>query len=429
MTTTATRAENPAALYGRQTTLALGNFPGPGRTFGDVPTFVRNYALVKLAAARANAQLGVLDERRANAIVAACEEIVAGEHSAQFPSALLLGGGGTTTNMNINEVVAARATQLLGIAVHPNDHVNASQSTNDTYPTAMAVTVLDLAERPLAALGELASTLAAKADEFDGTEHLGRTCLRDAVALTAGQTHRSQAAAIRRTAAGLTSAVAAMTDVALGATVLGTGLGTPEGYRELAVAELAALTGRDIRPAADLFDALANLDPYADVAHAGARVALTLAKVAADIRLLSSGPTGGIGDLTIPAVQAGSSIMPAKVNPAIPEYVMQLSYRIRGCAHTVECAVAAGELELNVMEPVIVDSIVTIMADIESAATTFGQLCIAGITWDGPRREENLRGALDSWVTLSATSGYEATTIRYHAQNESTATSNGSADV
>ncbi|MDV3127965.1 lyase family protein [Mycobacterium sp. 21AC1] len=429
MVTTQTEAGQPAALYGKQTMLALGNFPGPGRTFGDVSTFVRNYALVKLAAARANAQLGVLDEQRANAIIAACGEIAAGEHSSQFPSALLVGGGGTTTNMNINEVVAARATELLGIEVHPNDHVNASQSTNDTYPTAMAVTVLDLAEGPLTALEELACALAAKADEYDGTEHLGRTCLRDAVSVTAGQTHRSQAVAIRRTAEDLNSAVAAMTAVALGATVLGTGLGAPEGYREIAVRELAALAGRDIRPAADLFDALANLDPYANVAHAGARVAMTMAKVAADIRLLSSGPAGGVGDLTIPAVQAGSSIMPAKVNPAIPEYVMQLSYRVRGCAHTVECAVAAGDLELNVMEPVIVDSIVTILTDIEAAATTFGRLCVAGITWDGPRREENLRGALDSWVTLSATSGYEATTTRYRAQTESTATSNGSANV
>ena len=425
MPPTQTHPRTDQPLYGQQTTLSLSNFTAPGRTLGDVPVFVRNYALVKLAAARANHALGVLDSARCDAIVAACQEVAAGEHAAQFPSALLLGGGGTTTNMNVNEVIAARATQLAGKAVHPNDHVNASQSTNDSYPTAMALTVLDLAQQPLQALDSLAGTLEAKAAEYDATLHLGRTCLRDAVTLTAGQSHRAQAAAIRRTARALHDAVACMHTVALGATAVGTGLGAPPGYRAIAVRELASVTGRDLQPAPDLFDALANLDPYAAIADAGARAALTMAKIAADIRLLSSGPAGGFGDLTIPAVQAGSSIMPAKVNPAIPEYVMQLSYRIRGAAYTVECAVAAGELELNIMEPVIVDSIITILADITAAATSFAQRCVAGITWDGPRREANLRGALDTWVTQSATTGYEATTTRYHAHTQPAPLSNG----
>ncbi|MFE5700524.1 lyase family protein [Rhodococcus koreensis] len=425
MVITQTTAEPATRLYGHQTTLSLENFPGPARTFGDVPTFVRNYALVKLAAARANHEVGVLDEARKDAIVEACEEIAAGAHPRQFPSALLLGGGGTTTNMNVNEVVAARASQLLGGPVHPNDHVNASQSTNDTYPTAMALTMLDLARQPLEALEELATTLEAKGAEFDQTPHLGRTCVRDAVTLTAGQSHRAQAAAIRRTAGALGDAVAEMHTVALGATAVGTGLGAPQGYRAITVRELASVTGRDLHPAPDMFDALANLDPYAAIADAGARAGLTMAKIAADIRLLSSGPAGGFGDLTIPAVQAGSSIMPAKVNPAIPEYVMQLSYRIRGAANTVQCAVAAGELELNIMEPVIVDSIITILADITAAATSFARRCVAGITWDGPRRQENLRGALDTWVTLAATTGYEASTTRYHDQARTAPVTNG----
>lgn len=403
-------------LYGEQTTLSLHNFPGPGRTLGDVPAFVRNYARVKLAAAQANHALGALDSPRRDAIVATCQEIAVGEHATQFPSALLLGGGGTTTNMNVNEVIAARATQLAGVPVHPNDHVNASQSTNDSYPTAMALTVLELAEPPLDALDELAAALEDKGTEFDDTPHLGRTCLRDAVSLTAGQSHRAQAAAIRRTAAGLRAAVDAMRTVPLGATAVGTGLGTPDGYRELAVAKLATVTGRQLQPAPDLFDALAHLDPYAEVAAAGARTGLTMAKVAADIRLLSSGPAGGFGDLTIPAVQAGSSIMPAKVNPAIPEYVMQLSYRIRGAAHTIEFAVSAGELELNVMEPVIVDALITIFDDLTAAATSFARRCVTGITWHGRRREENLAGAFDTWVALAATAGYEATTARYRSE-------------
>ncbi|KWX23653.1 aspartate ammonia-lyase [Mycolicibacterium wolinskyi] len=421
------KADQP--LYGQQTILALANFTAPGRTFGDVPAFVRNYALVKLAAAQANHSLGVLGSAQRDGIVAACEEVAAGHHADQFPSALLLGGGGTTTNMNVNEVIAARASQLAGAEVHPNDHVNASQSTNDTYPTAMALTVLDLVEHPVQALDELARALDDKAAEFDVTPHLGRTCLRDAVTLTAGQSHRAQSAAIRRTCEDLRSATAAMSSVPLGATAIGTGVGAPDGYRELAIGELVSLTGRQLEPAVDPFDALAHLDPYAAVAAAGARAGLTMAKVAADIRLLSSGPAGGLGDLNIPAVQAGSSIMPAKVNPAIPEYVMQLSYRIRGAAHTVEFAVAAGELELNVMEPVIIDALITIFDDLAAAATTFARRCVSGISWDGQRREENLSAALDSWVTLAAARGYDAATLRYRNNDLSTSGLNGDRHV
>lgn len=419
MTTTTQSSHHDLPLYGTQTTLSLDNFPGPGRSFGDVPAFVRNYAYVKLAAAQANHDVGRLEANHRDAIVAACREIADGTHPSQFPSALLLGGGGTTTNMNMNEVVAARASQIAGSPIHPNDHVNASQSTNDTYPTAMALTVFELAQEPLAALHRLIDALEAKAAEFDDTPHLGRTCLRDAVSLTAGQSHRAQSAAVRRVADGLRGAVASMTTIPLGATAIGTGLGAPEGYRELAVGHLTRAVGIELQPAPDMFDALAHLDPYAEISAAGARAALILAKIAADVRLLSSGPVGGVGDLTIPAVQAGSSIMPAKVNPAIPEYVMQLSYRIRGAAHTVECGVSAGELELNVMEPVILDSLITIFADLAAAATSFADRCVAGISWNGPRREENLAAAMDTWVNLASSDGYEAATTRYRVGTDS----------
>ncbi|SED23205.1 lyase family protein [Streptomyces melanosporofaciens] len=229
MPPTTTDAATAPPLYGEQTRLSLGNVPAPGRTFGQISAFVRNYVLVKQAAAQANHAVGVLDPERRDAIVAACREIVSGEHAEQFPSALVLGGGGTTTNMNVNEVIAARASQLAGCPVHPNDHVNASQSTNDSYSTAMALTVMDLAERPIAALEELARTLEAKGEEFEETVHLSRTCLRDAVTLTAGQSHRAQAAALRRTAGSLHAAVASMHTVPLGATAIGTGAGAPRG--------------------------------------------------------------------------------------------------------------------------------------------------------------------------------------------------------
>ncbi|GAA0521548.1 aspartate ammonia-lyase [Saccharopolyspora subtropica] len=399
-------------LYGLQTELGVENFPVRGRTFGDVVPFVRNYARVKLAAARVNHASGVLDQARCDAIVTACQEIIAGEHADQFPTPLVHGGGGTTANMNVNEVIATRASAIAGITVHPNDHVNASQSTNDTYPTAMALTILELVEAPVAALRELSAAFERKAVEFDQTPHLGRTCLQDAVAVTAGDTHRGHAAAISRVAAGLADAAAGLSAVPIGATAIGTGIGAPAGFGERCAEMLAALTGRRITSAENRYDSLAHLDPYAEIAAAGTRAAITIAKIAADLRILSSGPHGGFGDLTIPAVQAGSSIMPAKVNPVIPEYVMQLSYRVRGQSHTVDCAVAAGELELNVMEPVILDALTTIFDDIAAAADTFARRCVDGLAWNGVHRERNLTGALDQWVELSAAEGYETATSR-----------------
>ncbi|MCX5535846.1 lyase family protein [Streptomyces sp. NBC_00006] len=404
-------------LYGPQTELGVTNFPLRGRTFGDLGAFVRNYARVKLAAARVNHECGVLDAVRRDAIVAACEEIISGAHPDQFPTPLVHGGGGTTTNMNVNEVVAARASVLAGVEVHPNDHVNASQSTNDSYPTAMSLTVRELIGGPASALRELAGAFERKAEEFAGTRHLGRTCLQDAVALTAGDTHRGHAGAIRRAADGLETAASALREVPIGATAVGTGVGAPDGFGERVAADLAGLTGLMITAAPDRFDALAHMDPYAAIAAAGSRAAITMAKIAADVRLLSSGPHGGLGDLTIPAVQAGSSIMPAKVNPVIPEYVMQLSYRIRGQALTVDCAVAAGELELNVMEPVVVDALTTLLDDLTAAAQTFARRCVDGLAWNGPHRERNLTGALDHWVERAAFDGYENATTQLRSKS------------
>ncbi|MGO1859085.1 lyase family protein [Ancrocorticia populi] len=397
-------------LYGKQTELGVQNF-GPGRrTVADVPALVKNYGFVKQAAARANAKLGVITAEQAEAIEAAAHEVATGIHDDQFPTALVLGGGGTTTNMNANEVIATRAAQIAGERIHPNDHVNASQSTNDSYPTAMALTVMDLAEAPIKALRALADEFDAKAAEYEDTVRLGRTCLQDAVTLTVGETHRSHSAAIRRLAGEFEGAVVVLNEVPLGATVLGSGIGAVEGYREEAVAELAKLKGRALKPAPDMFDSLSNLDGYASIAHAASRAALTMAKIAQDLRMLSSGPLGGLQEVTLPAVQAGSSIMPGKINPVIPEYVMQLSYRVRGAASTVEMAVAAGELELNIMEPIIVDSLINIFEDVESAATVFGEECVRGLKWEGSRLDSNAEVAFDRWVTMSADVGYGETT-------------------
>ena len=408
-------------LYGMQTQLSLNNFDAPARRVGDIPAFVRNHALVKKAAAIVNRSYGVLDEAVATGIIAACEEVAAGAHADQFPTALVLGGGGTTTNMNMNEVIAARAAQIAGVPVHPNDHVNASQSTNDTIPTAIALTVIELAQEPLSALEDLAVALLEKALECADTRYLGRTCLQDAVSVGAAQTLRAQARAVRRTAHGLNEAVGGLAEVPLGATVLGTSLGAPEGFPQACTAALAELVDVAICPAKDLFDTLAHLDPYAAVADAAARAAITVAKIATDLRLRSSGPHGGLAEVTLPALQAGSSIMPAKVNPVVPEYAMQLSYRIRGASYTVSCAVAAGELELNVMEPIILDSLLDIFRDLGQAAGSMATLCVRGMKWDGPRRVENLSHALDPWVKLASQSGYEAASVARESQRQGAA--------
>ncbi|HEX4358845.1 MAG TPA: lyase family protein [Pseudonocardia sp.] len=400
--------------YGAQTELALGNFPTHGRLLSQVPELLRGYAWVKEAAARANVELGVLDEVRGAAIERAAREVADGGHNAEFPLPVVQGGGGTSTNMNVNEVLAARATELLAasgraeLRVHPNDHVNRSQSTNDTYPTAMALALAQLAGTTRASLDVLEHSLLAKGAEYDALVRLGRTCLRDAVPLTAGQTHRGQAHAVRRTSAVLARAAEDLLAVPLGGTVLGTGISAPPGFAAAAVGHLRARSGYEVTVAGDYFDAMANLDAYSGLANSCVRAAHVLAKIAADLRLLSAGAAVGRAEVVLPALQAGSSIMPGKVNPVVPELVMQLGYRIRGAASTVDAAVAGGELELNVMEPVILDALVTALTDLREASATFATRCIDGLVWDGPAVAANLAGSLHELVEMSAEVGYDA---------------------
>lgn len=404
---------NNRILYGAQTQLALENFPDGGRRLSDVPTLIRAYAHVKAAAAHANARLDVLDPERAAAIADAAEAIASGAYDDQFPLALVQGGGGTSTNMNFNEVIAHLATRALrsqgsSLGVHPNDHVNRSQSTNDTYPTAMALALYDLCQPALSALDQLQASLLAKAGERDDLLRLGRTCLQDAVLITVGQTHRGQAHAVGRTRDALARTVRELQSIPLGATAVGTGVGAPQGFPEIAVEYLRLRSGQDLSVSSDFFDSLANLDSYSAVANACVRAALVIAKIAADVRLLSSGPVGGLGEIAVPALQAGSSIMPGKVNPVIPELVMQLSYRIRGAAATVENGVAAGELELNVMEPIVFDALVSALQDLTDAAQVFATKCIDGLTWNDDAVERNARGALDHLVGRAVESGYQS---------------------
>jgi aspartate ammonia-lyase len=401
--------------YGKSTALAVRNFPACGRGLAETHAFLANYARVKAAAALANAELGALEPDVAEAIVAACAEVAAGGLHDQFPLPLVQGGAGTSTNMAVNEVLAARAEELLAesgapVPVHPNDHVNRSQSTNDTYPTAVALTLLDAGDEVLTALDILIESLLAAARRYRNVQRLGRTHLRDAVPLSAGDGHAAHAEAVRRTRSSLVFSLERFRTLPLGGTVLGSGIGAPEGYAALAVERLGELTDRELAPAGNLYDAMANADPYVLLAGSCTSAALAMAKVANDLRFLSSGPRSGICELELPELQPGSSIMPGKVNPVIPEYVLQLSFRVRGCAHTVEAAVAAGELELNVMKPVIFDALLTALGDLRVAALAFAEKCIDGVTWREEVLAEHSAASVGRFVELATEAGYDHAT-------------------
>jgi aspartate ammonia-lyase len=402
------------ALYGAHTVRGLANFTLTGPRAAERPDLVVALVQVKVAAARANADLGVLDAAVADAVVGAGREVAGGRWLEQFPVCVVQGGGGTVANMNANEVLANRAAELLGGArgtydlVHPNDHVNRSQSTNDVYPTALALATVTAGRRCLEGVRHLEATLRAKADEAGELERLGRTCLQDAVPLRVRDGQLAQANALARTAADLAASLDRLLAVPLGATAVGTGVGAPPGFRERAIGHLAEETGLEVVPAPDLFDALAHPDAYVRVAADLVRVALVAAKLAADLRLLSSGPVGGIGEVRLPAVQVGSSIMPGKVNPVLPELVLQVSFEARGTLSIVEAAVAAGELELNVMEPVIARHLLASLADVGEAARLFADRCVAGLSWVGTAVAAHLAGSLADGVELAAREGYAA---------------------
>jgi aspartate ammonia-lyase len=403
-----------AALYGAQTVRAAANFGTTSARLGDRPELLRALAQVKASAAEANSELGVLEPAIADAIVRAADELAAGTLADQFPVALVQGGGGTTTNMAVNEVLANRAAQLLGAepgradVVHPLDHVNRSQSTNDVVPTALALAVQACAPAALAGLADVIDALEGLAEKAGGDLRLGRTCLQDAVPLPIAAYHGAQVTAVRRAAVELSRSVEALLEVPLGATAVGTGIGAPAGYRERAVELLAERSGFPLRPSADLFDALAHLDPLLRVASEAAVASLTLAKIAADIRLLSSGPVGGIGEVRIPAVQVGSSLMPGKVNPVIPELVIQASFEIRGAAHVVELAVAAGELDLNVMEMVVARHVLAALVQLGEVASLFASRCLAGLEWDSAAVDRHLAGSRAAAVERALESGHDA---------------------
>lgn len=385
-------------LWGAQTARAVANFPLSGLPVGSFPVFVAALAQVKRAAARVNMRRGALDPALGAAIEAACVELVAGRHAGAFPVDVFQGGAGTSTNMNMNEVVANRALQILGSAIgrydvlHPNDHVNLAQSTNDAYPTALRVALLLHVERLRAALAALSDAFAERGAAFAEVVKLGRTQLQDAVPMTLGREFLAFAATLREDRDRLAEVAALLHEVNLGGTAIGTGLNAPLAYREAVVGELAGLTGLPLRPAADLIEACWDTGAFVLFSGMLKRTAAKLSKIANDLRLLSSGPRGGLGEIALPARQPGSSIMPGKVNPVIPEAVNQIAFQVIGADLTVTLAAEAGQLQLNAFEPVIAFNLLTSITLLTNGCDMLRTACVAGIE----ARPQTCRAHLDS---------------------------------
>jgi aspartate ammonia-lyase len=407
------RAVPADAYYGIQTARAIENFPISGLRAPSL--LVDATVLVKKAAAYANVTLGRLDSRVGNAITQAADEILAGGLRDQFVVDVYQAGAGTSHNMNANEVIANRAAELLGGSrgdyelVHPNDHVNMGQSTNDVYPTATRLALLLGHGELLVSARALATALDVKAREFDRVLKVGRTHLQDAVPMTLGQEFSGYAACIDHAASALDTASSPLHELNLGATAVGTGLNAGDDYTSLAIGHLSRLTALTFTPAANKFRVTQSMGDVLAYSGAMRLMAVELSKVASDLRLLSMGPRAGLGEIALPAVQPGSSIMPGKVNPSIPEMVNQVCFQVIGCDATVCVAAESGQLELNVMMPVIAWNTLHASAILRNAMTVLRSRCVEGIRADTERSRELLDRSTAVATALSPYLGYAQT--------------------
>lgn len=370
--------------YGVQSLRAAENFHITGLNMH--PEIINSLAYIKKAAAITNCEAGLLDKKRTQAIVQACDEILEGKFREDFIVDPIQGGAGTSLNMNANEVIANRAIEILGgkkgdySVVNPNDHVNCGQSTNDVIPTAGKMTSLRLLKKLKKQLLRLHSALEQKADEFDGVIKMGRTQLQDAVPIRLGQEFKAYSVAILRDLNRMDKAMDEMRTLNMGGTAVGTGLNADESYLRRIVPNLSEISGMDLVQAYDLIDATQNLDSFVAVSGAVKACAVTLSKIANDLRLMSSGPRAGFGEINLPAKQNGSSIMPGKVNPVIPEVVNQVAFNAIGNDMTITMAAEAGQLELNAFEPIIFYCLFQSIDTIAYAVNTFVDNCVIGIT-------------------------------------------------
>ncbi|AAO09705.1 TPA: aspartate ammonia-lyase [Vibrio vulnificus] len=375
------------AYYGIHTLRAIENFNISNVTISDVPEFVRGMVMTKKAAALANKELGAIPKNVADYIIQACDLMLeTGKCMDQFPSDVFQGGAGTSVNMNTNEVLANIALELMGKekgdydVVNPNDHVNKSQSTNCAYPTGFRIAVYNSIHKLMEAIEYLKGAFELKSQEFNGILKMGRTQLQDAVPMTVGQEFHAWAVTLNEEIRALDYTSKLLLEVNLGATAIGTGLNTPPGYQALAVKHLAEVTGLAVVPAEDLIEATSDCGAYVMAHGALKRLAVKLSKICNDLRLLSSGPRAGLNELNLPEMQAGSSIMPAKVNPVIPEVVNQVCFKVLGNDNTISFAAEGGQLQLNVMEPVIGQAMFESISLLQNACVNLRDKCIDGIT-------------------------------------------------
>ncbi|MBL0728043.1 aspartate ammonia-lyase [Piscinibacter sp. HJYY11] len=401
------------AYWGVHTARAVENFPISGQTVGGWSDLVVALALVKRASAQANLSFGVIDAGLARAIEQACDDLVNGELHEQFVVDVIQGGAGTSTNMNANEVIANRALERLGHArgrydvLHPNDHVNASQSTNDVYPTALRLAAWFGIGRLLAAMADLRLAFEAKAHEFAGILKIGRTQLQDAVPMTLGQEFMAFAVMIGEDEQRLREARALITEVNLGATAIGTGINAPAGYAEKVIALLAEVSGVPVVKSPNLVEATQDTGAFVQLSGVLKRVACKLSKICNDLRLLSSGPQAGFGDIRLPPRQAGSSIMPGKVNPVIPEVMNQVAFEVIGNDVTITIASEAGQLQLNAFEPIMGWALAKSVKHLTQACRTLQVNCVQGIQ---PNTELLARRVAESVTLVTALNpiiGYE----------------------
>ena len=410
------KAVPETAYYGIQTLRALENFNISGITLNFYPDFIRGLAKVKKAAAMANHDLGHIPDNIIHAICQACDEIGMGMLHNHFIVDMLQGGAGTSTNMNANEVIANRALEIMGHPrgayqyCHPNNHVNRSQSTNDAYPTAIKIALMDANDGLLREVHKLIVLIEAKTFEFADILKMGRTQLQDAVPMTLGQSFHAYASSLRNEVERLKTCSISFLTVNMGGTAIGTGLNAEPQYRERIASHLSWVTGRDIVLAEDLIEATHDTGSLVMYSSALKQLAVKLSKICNDLRLLSSGPRAGFNEINLPAMQPGSSIMPGKVNPVIPEVVNQIAYKVIGNDLTITMAAEAGQLELNVMEPVMVESLFESIEILKRGMDTLGSRCIAGITANKAVCEANVKNSIGIVTALNPLLGYETCT-------------------
>ena len=402
--------------YGIQTLRALENFNISGVTLNFYPLMIEALAMVKKAAALANNELGLLSNPITDAVVQACDEIINGKFHSHFVVDMIQGGAGTSTNMNANEVIANRALEILGYEkgdyehCHPNNHVNLSQSTNDAYPTAVKIALVNSNKKLIEVLKELISSFRHKAKEFSHIIKMGRTQLQDAVPMTLGQEFEAYAVMLNEEVQRLEQNAKLFLEVNMGATAIGTGINSHPDYSEKVIIHLNDVTGLSIMLAENLVEATQDTGSFIMYSSAVKRLAVKLSKISNDLRLLSSGPRTGIHEINLPPMQPGSSIMPGKVNPVIPEVVNQIAFKVIGNDLTVTIAAEGGQLELNVFEPVIVQSLFESIEMLKNGMMTLKEKCIDGITANEDRCRELVENSIGLVTALNPVIGYENST-------------------